>query len=157
MPPLSVTSPLLGTCPTCTSLKHEIWRRERWQVCQSKLLSQIHLLPSVVLAVAAQPGIAEAISPGSQDTAKNCSLGEMWDCRHWRLRWRELASRTEELLRYRMPHTVVLQAIRGAQSTRKNMSCAAEEHCTRLEHSCKCRCSDPHMTAEEVLPLISEG
>ena len=32
-----------------------------------------------------------------------------------------------------------------------------EEHCTRLEHSCKCRCSDPHMTAEEVLPLIFEG
>ena len=100
MPPLSVTSPLLGTCPTGTSLKHEIWRKESWQVCQSKLLSQIHLLFSVVLALAAQSGIAEAISPDSQDTAKNCSRREMWDCRHWRLRRRELASRTEELVRW---------------------------------------------------------
>ena len=100
MPPLSVTFPLLGTCPTGTSLKHEIWRRESWQVCQSKLLSQIHLLPSVVLCLAAQPGIAEAISPGSQDTAKNCSRREMWDCRHWRLRREGARKPNQELLRW---------------------------------------------------------
>ena len=33
-----------------------------------------------------------------------------------------------------MPHTVVLQAFRGAQSTRKKniMSCAAEGHCDKV-------------------------
>ena len=44
------------------------------------------------------------------------------------------------LSKHRMPHTVVLQAILGGQSTRKNMSCAAEGHCTRLEHMIACLC-----------------